>query len=346
MHESIFKSSLRSFFRSFSGLLGIAIALTVFVVAVGMFGQSDSLPLPAKVRICPDAEGHRVPLPESAPVLVRLDFHGVIGQGDLSAENVQNLLLDAHGDMFKEGRVKGLLLHMNTPGGYAEDSDVIYRAIMGFKKKYNIPVYAYVEGLCASGGMYIASAADKIYADPGSVIGSVGVLLGPTFNFSGAMQNWGVQSLTLTEGKDKDALNPFRPWKEGEDASIRAVVEALYKRFVSVVVAGRPHLDAQKLVDEYGAHVFISAEAAKLGYVDVGDTNYAMAVDDLRKTAGIEDGVSYQVIRLETAHSLLENLTEGRAAFMTGKITHEMRFGSLMGPEMAGRFLYLYAPHG
>ncbi len=345
MHESIFMSSLRSFFRCFAAFLGIAIAIGVFTLSVGMFSDTGMRPSQAQMRICPDAEGQRNLLPSTAPVILRIDFHGIIGQGDLAAEKIQNLLLDSQEDAMK-GRVKGVLLHMNTPGGYAQDSDVIYRALMEYKKKHNIPLYVYVEGLCASGGMYIASAGDKIYADPSSVIGSVGVILGPTFNFSGAMQNLGIQSLTLTQGKDKDALNPFRPWKEGEDSSIKCVLEATYARFVSVVVAGRPHLDKQKLVDEYGAHIYISAEAQKLGYVDVGDTSYEVAMHDLKTSGGIEEGTAYQVIRLETAHSLLEDITQGKSPLVHGKISHEMRFGSWMTPEMSGQILYLYAPHG
>ena len=68
-----------------------------------------------------------------------------------------------------------------APGGAADDSVGIYRALCEYKKKYNVPIYAFVDGLCASGGMYIACAADKIYATPSSVIGSVGVIMGPLF---------------------------------------------------------------------------------------------------------------------------------------------------------------------
>ncbi|MFI5264393.1 MAG: S49 family peptidase, partial [Candidatus Kapaibacterium sp.] len=85
---------------------------------------------------------------------------------------------------FKNNRVKGILLYMDTPGGYSTDSDTIYRLLMEYKKQYKVPIYAYVDGLCASGGMYIAITADKIMASDTSLIGSIGVIA-PTFmNFT------------------------------------------------------------------------------------------------------------------------------------------------------------------
>ncbi len=346
LRESIFVSAVRSFCTCFGALLGIALASLVVIFALTLFSNPEILPEKSQLLICADAEGKRAILPASDPAILRIDFHGVIGEGDLSSEKIENLLLDSREDLLGNNRVKAVILHMNTPGGVASDSDAIYRALMNYKKKYNVPIYAYVDGICASGGVYITSAADKIYADASSVIGSVGVLLGPTFNVSQAMDKWGIQSLTLTEGKDKDMLNPFRPWAPGEDQSLRDVLAALYERFVSIVAASRPQLDRIKLVNEYGAQVYIASQALNLGYIDEANADYNTALTDLVKAAGIAEQAKYQVVQLQPPRTLFSTLAQGRSPLLTGKLTHTFQWGAHQSSEMSGKFLYLYTPNG
>lgn len=338
--ESIFANAIRSFCTSFSTLAGALVGVIVIVILAMMFLGSNYLPPKSEPLIMPDAQGNRELLPLNTPVILRIDFHGVIGMGDLTGEKIQNILLDSREDMFKEGRVKAILLHMNTPGGTVTDADDIYRALLNYKAKYNVPIYVYVDGLCASGGMYIASAADKIYSSPAGTIGSIGVIMGPTFNFSDLMAKWGVSSLTLTEGKDKDALNPFRPWKPGEEESLKAITSAMYERFVNIVVAARPKLNKQKLVDEYGAHVFIAKEAEELGYVDVAGVDCSRALTALAHAAGIEENSSYQVMLLTPPRPLFPDLSQANSK----KMVHTVDLGPYMSPELAGKFLYLYQP--
>src|SRR6267154_729814 len=158
--------------------------------------------------------------------------------------------------------------------------------------------------------MYIASATDKILASPSSVIGSIGVILGPTFNFSGLMDKYGVQALTITQGKDKDMLNPFRPWQPGEDASLRNITLNLYDRFVSIVTTARPNLDRDKLINEYGAQVFVAENAQMLGYIDNGNADYDTAISELAKAAKIPENDMYQVLTIEPMHPFLSDLAQ------------------------------------
>ena len=338
--ESIFVHSVRSFFSSLFVLLGVAVGLFLVVLGLSFFSAGKMLPERATVTILPDAQGNRDMLSYTAPVILRLDVHGVIGMTDLLHENVETVLLDSREGLLQAGRVKAILLHLNTPGGTDCDSDEIYRALVAYKKKYTVPVYAYVDCICASGGMYIACAADKIYASPTAVVGSVGVVMGPAFNFSQAMEKVGVQALTLSEGKDKDSLNPFRPWQQGEDESFRVILSHVYNRFVNVVTEARPRIDKAKLQGEYGAHVFIASEAEEYGYIDRANSSYNEALADLAKEAGI--GEKYQVVRLQLPKSFLEELVQGR--LFSGKLTHRLDLGAPSTPELAGKFLYLYQP--
>lgn len=311
--ESVFVATMRSFFKSVAVILGVAFGIGIAVAGAGaLMGPNINSPK-SQVVLMPDAQGDRALLPETAPVILRLDFHGVIGVGDLTSEKIENLLLDSQETFLKDHRIKAILLHMDTPGGAATDSDTIYRALMSYKTKHNIPIYAYVDGLCASGGMYIASAADKIYSSHASVIGSVGVLMGPNFNFSDAMTKYGVSAITLTEGKDKDTMNPFRPWKPDEDAPLKAVMATLYDQFVTIVSKARPKLTKELLINTYGARVFAAQEAAQHGYIDEWDSDYSETMKALATAAQIEEKDQYQVVQLVPPHTFLKDFAQSMA---------------------------------
>lgn len=340
--ESIFVGALRSFCKSIAAILGIAIGAAIVLIGFSIVLGPNYYPPKSQPMILPDAVGNREMLPGNSPVVLCIDFHGVIGLGDLTSEKITNVLLDSQEDFLRGGRVKAVLLNMNTPGGSAVDSDAIYRALTKYKQKYNIPIYAYVDGLCASGGMYIACAADKIYATEASLIGSVGVILGPNFNFADAMTRYGISALTITEGKDKDELNPFRPWKPDEGASLKDAMDIFYTRFVSIVTTARPNITKDKLVNEYGAHVFAAKIAEKLGYVDFGTSDYAEAVQALAAAAQLTEKENYQVIRLSPPRPFFNDLTQ---SFSPSKMIHSML--GLNSPDLSelhGKFLYYYQP--
>jgi signal peptide peptidase SppA len=343
--ESIFVNAVRSFLSCFAAILGILIGVCVFFIGL-MFitGPTVIPPKQCDILVAADANGKRDLLPATAPVVLKIDIKGIIGQGDLTVDNIQNLLWDSREGILQHGRVKAIFLNINSPGGVASDADGIYRALMAYKEKYQVPIYAFVENLCASGGMYIACAADKIYASETSIIGSVGVILGPNFNVSGLLDRYGVKALSITEGKDKDMLSPYRPWVPGEDASIRAITADLYETFVSIVAAARPQLDKTKLINEYGAQIYSTKKAQEYGYIDVADTTYYTAMTDLVKAAGLKDPNFYQVFQLQIPHSFIAALTETKLSLLQGKITHEFQIGPYINSELSGKFLYLYQP--
>jgi ClpP class serine protease len=192
--------------------------------------------------------------------------------------------------------------------------------------------------------MYIASAAEKTFATPISIVGSVGVVLGPMFNFSQAMEKYGVQAMTMTEGKDKDMLNPFRAWVPGEDRSLRAVTVAMYDRFIDTFTAARPKVDREKLINEYGAQIYIAAEGERIGYIDDANGTYSGALTELAAAAGIKEGEEYQVIKIEPLRSFLADLAGGNSPLWTGKIMHSFQVSPQMNPSLSGKFLYLYDP--
>lgn len=341
--ESIFKSTFRAFFKTFAVIFGLIVALVLVVLLMDLTEDSIKKPEKGELLVSADAEGNRKILDESAPVILKLNIKGIIGERPLTTHTIENLLLDIDDSSIKKERIKGLLLDINTPGGLSTDSAGIFHAIKVFKAKHKIPVYAFVDGICASGGMYIGAVADQIFATSESIVGSIGARMGPFFNVAEGMEKLGIKSITITDGKDKDMLNPFRPWKEGEESSVRDLVKADYERFVSHMSLTRPRLDKEKLINEYGANVYDSAKAKEFGFIDVSGALYIQALEALVKAAEIPADKKYQVLEIKVKESFLKEALENRNTLLKGKIVHTFETGSIFKPEMSGKLLYLYS---
>ena len=343
MRESIFVSAVRSFCRSFFSLCGIFLALVFGAVLYGIVASPYEPEERTEMKILPDLQGNRTLVSATAPVVLHIDIAGMIGEpGKLDTEVVTNILLDSQAGPFRGERVKAILLRLDTPGGTVTDSDNIYRMLKKYKEKYKVPVYAYVEGLCASGGMYIACAADVIYASPSSVVGSVGVLAGPFFNVSDTLTRYGVQAKLLTEGTDKADLNPFEPWKPGEADVIQAILASAYERFMSIVSGARPNLTRDKLLNVYGARIYDAATAQQYGYIDNCDADGDSVLAALLEAAKIDPSKPYQVVQLVPKHTLLTALMQGEASSIVRRAACSVL--GLPSFEIQEPCAYLYKP--
>lgn len=340
--ESIFVSSLRSFARFFFAVCGIFLAVGLCSFLYSMVASPALTEMKTTLEVLPNAEGDRSIVAPTAPAILQVNIEGVIGDPNrVNTKSIENILLDSQAGLLQKGRVRGILLYFNTPGGAVVDSDNIYRMLQDYKAKYKVPIYGYVDGMCASGGMYIACSTDKIFASPASIIGSVGVLLGPFMNFYEGLQKIGVTSRTLTQGIDKDMMSPFRPWKEGEDASLKNVMGFFYQRFVDLVAGARPKLDKTKLINQYGAQVFNCVEAESLGYIDEAMSNREAALTALLQAAGVDPAQPYQVVELTPKKDWVAQLVQGSSPLFTGKVTHTVDTGDSFLKDQCA---YLYQP--
>lgn len=345
--ESIFVSSLRGFFKTLFVMLGLFAAFFLGSIFLSVFSPVYHPVAKTTLQILPDLEENRALAPLNSPVILQINIHGVIGDFANSGPNhvtstlIHDALLDSRDGFLQNNRVKGILLHFDTPGGSAIDSDNIYRLLMRYKELYNVPIYGYVNGLCASGGMYIASAADRLFCGPAGIVGSVGVRIGPFFNVYDTMTKWGIQSKTITEGIDKDSLNPVRPWKPDEDANIKGIVAVLYQQFVDIVTQARPHLNKTKLIEEYGAKIFDGVRGLEYGYVDGADVSYQAALLALMEAVQIDPRQPYQVVELRPKHSLLEELFSAKSPLLSGKLEHRASLPH-QSTERDEQILFLY----
>jgi len=208
------------------------------------------------------AKNSRLTTAESYTALI--DINGIILQGaEASADNIIPALQDA----FEDKKVKGIILRCNTPGGSPVQSSYIYNEIRRLRTLHkDKKVIAVAADLCASGGYYIVAAADEIYANKSSLVGSIGVRM-KSFGVVEAMKKLGIESRELTAGENKAILDPFKPQKEADKIFIKKMLANTHKHFIDAVKAGRG--DRLKDDPDIFSGLFWTGEDAKaLGLID------------------------------------------------------------------------------
>lgn len=200
-----------------------------------------------------------------------IDIQGIIGAGaDVDAESVVSSLQAA----FENKRTKGLILRINSPGGSPVQSGIINDEIKRLRALHpEVPVYAVVEDICASGGYYIAAAADEIYVDKASIVGSIGVLM-DGFGFTGTMEKLGVERRLMTAGENKAILDPFSPPNEQHQQFAQNMLDEIHQQFIGIVREGRG--ERLKETPETFSGLFWTGEASiKMGLADgLGSSEY------------------------------------------------------------------------
>ncbi len=200
-----------------------------------------------------------------------VDLVGVIAPGsEASAEHVTEGLQNA----FKDKNTQGVILRINSPGGSPVQAGYINDEIRRLRVLYpKIPIYAVVEDICASGGYYVAAAADKIYVDKASVVGSIGVLMNG-FGFTGTMEKLGVERRLLTAGKNKGFLDPFSPLDASQKEYAQNMLADIHQQFIKVVREGRGQR-LKESADTFSGLMWTGEKSIALGLADAtGSVDY------------------------------------------------------------------------
>jgi protease-4 len=202
---------------------------------------------------------------------------GEIGsETQASAENVMSSMRLA----LEDSGSQALVLLINSPGGSPVQAGLINDEIIRLRALHNKPIYAVVEESCASAAYYIAAAADQIYVDKASIVGSIGVLM-DGFGFTGLMDKLGVERRLMTAGANKGFLDPFSPQTEAQRKHAQAMLDQIHTQFIDVVKKGRG--DRLKETPEMFSGLFWSGQQA----VDLG----------LADSLGSLDGVAREVVK-------------------------------------------------
>mgnify|MGYP000870788092 CR=1 FL=1 len=249
----------------FFKLLGFAYLTVVLMLAFDWPGDTESL-----------AEGKK----HTAVI----DLTGVIShKGDASAENINAALQAA----FDDKHTAGIVLRINSPGGSPVQAGMINDEIRRLRAKHaDIPLHAVVEDICASGGYYVAAAADKIFVDKASIVGSIGVLI-DGFGFTGTMDKLGVERRLLTAGQNKGFLDPFSPQNAQQKAHAEQMLAEIHQQFIAVVRQGRG-ARLKETPDMFSGLMWSGAKSLELGLADEFGTVESIA-RDVFKAESIRD---------------------------------------------------------
>ncbi|WP_455211030.1 signal peptide peptidase SppA [Kaarinaea lacus] len=205
------------------------------------------------------------------PHTALVEIDGVIAS---DSEASADLIVTGLRAAFKDKNTKGVILRINSPGGSPVQAGYVYDEIKRLREKHeNTKVYAVIVDVCASGGYYIAAAADEIYADKASLVGSIGVLMNG-FGFVGTMDKLGVERRLITAGDHKAMMDPFSPLKKEDKLHMQNMIDGVHQQFINVVKEGR----GDRLKDNpdlFSGLVWNGDESVELGLVDgLGSSSY------------------------------------------------------------------------
>jgi len=241
-----------------------------------------------------------------------VELQGVIANDEsASADNIVSALRSA----FEDEKTEGVILRINSPGGTPVQAGYIYDEIIRLREKYpETALYAVVSDMAASGGYYVASAADEIYASNSSIVGSIGVRM-DSFGVVDAMEKLGIESRTLTAGENKALLDPFTPVNEKAMVHLQTMIDEIHLQFIDAVKKGRG--DRLKEFDDlFTGLIWTGQEALEFGLVDnIGSASYVA-----REVIGAEDIVEYTV-----EEDVLERLVD-RLGASTAKMLNKEVF--------------------
>lgn len=222
-----------------------------------------------------------------------VSLNGVIqSKGEANAEKLMAALQSA----FEEKNSVGVVLRINSPGGSPVQAGMINDEIRRLRAKYpEKPLYAVVEDMCASGGYYVAVAADKIYVNKASIVGSIGVLM-DGFGFTSTMDKLGVERRLLTAGENKGFLDPFSPQAEAHKAHAQTMLNDIHQQFIDVVKTGRGKR-LKESPEMFSGLMWTGLQSVQMGLAD---------------EIGSVDSVARDVIKAEKVldYSLKDNIAE------------------------------------
>lgn len=234
---------------------------------------------------------------EGSRKILLLDISGTISEQEKSggllgrgAPSMVSQIRESLRKAEKDATLSGVILRINSPGGTVTASDIIHHDIVEFKKRKKVPVQACIMGVGASGGYYVAAAADTITAHPTAITGSIGVIM-MKFNVEGLMGKIGVEEQTVKSGDKKDIMSPFRKATPAEVRLGQEIIDQLYGRFLDVIMA-RPGntLTRDELKKAADGRVYTAGQAQRerlierIGYLDdvIADMRTAIGDSDAR----------------------------------------------------------------
>lgn len=329
--------------------LGIAAGLFIFSVVINLLSSFAFKGV--KTDVADLVAGYDQPFTEEVvkngsetSKIAILDVDGVIQDTGEAQSLLQNSGYDHQSFLKKldyvkaDHTVKGIIIRVNSPGGGVAESAEIHKKILDIKKKTKKPVYVSMGSMAASGGYYISTAANKIYASPETLTGSLGVIL-EGINYEGLAKKYGVDFVTIKSGPYKDIMSPSRQMTENERKILQEMIGNSYDGFVKVISEGRhiPVSEVKKIAD---GRIYDGRQAKKLNLID----GYGYLDDVIEKMKKDEKLKSAEVVRYTDSFGIGSLLTMNvQRMFRAGNSAEMAGLMQILAKPNSPRLMYLYA---
>lgn len=291
---------MRVFFQTFSKILGFLTAISVFLIIVAIL----------LTYLTPQTNNNFTFLSGDKNALKKIALINLAGPIISEPRNTYNLnfigqnnyiypsLINEHLNELDNENILGIVISINSPGGSVSATQEIYNILLQFKQKNQIPIYIHAKDILASGGYWLAMVGDKIFANYGTIIGSIGVK-GPDwlyYNYPTALSSGligpsvespnGIKLFSNSAGISKDIFNPFRKPTDSEISNLKIMVNDIYIDFVNLVSANRK-IEPEILVKEIGAMIF-NTKQAQQNYLIDGEKNLDQTLATLKKELKVD----------------------------------------------------------
>ncbi|MEQ6377837.1 signal peptide peptidase SppA [Bacillaceae bacterium S4-13-56] len=321
--------------------LGIAISLFLVSVGVDLLTRTLTGELFSAFSLEEDSEFQTTVYDtgKTSGNIALLDVNGeIIETGDASslfesAGYNHRAFLKTLEHAYEDSAVEGIVLRVNSPGGGVSESAEIYHFLKKYKEKYDKPLFVSMGPMAASGGYYISTPADKIFATPETLTGSIGVII-QQLNYGELTDKLGIEFETFKSGPHKDILSPTREMTEEEEEIIQQLVNNSYEDFVSVIAENR-ELNEGRVRNIADGRIYDGRQALELGLVDAHGY-LDEVIDAMREEVG-----NYQVIKYQEQSSWTSWLSGVSANVFPEKFENEVVKG-LMDSVASPRPYYLY----
>ena len=203
---------------------------------------------------------------EAGDKIAVIKIEGTISADDGYAYN-QQWLLNTIEEVTNDGNYQGILLYMNTPGGSVYETDQVYLKLKNCQEETNKPIYVSMGPMCASGGYYIASVADEIYANRNALTGSIGIIMGSSIDLTQFLERYGIKVTTITAGANKNMFSFDEPVTEEQKAIMQSVADEAYDQFTQIIAQER-QMDINQVVALADGRIYTAKQAKDNGLID------------------------------------------------------------------------------
>ena len=274
-----------------------------------------------------------------------LDISGIISENNDSGPSFQRepsmieKIKAALNKARQDDAVKGLILRINSPGGYVTKSDILYHELTEFKNAKGVKIVACLMDLGASGGYYVATVADEIIAHPTTITGSLSVIA-MKFNVKGLLDLVGIKEETVKSGRLKDIWSPFRPSSDEERRIMQDIIDSFHQRFVNVIADGRKNLTYHEIERLADGRIFTSDQALeaklidRIGYMDD-------AIDRIKSLVGIKTAT---IITYARPGTYTETIYSGTSPSLPRGLKQISLDGETLLMPSRVRMMYLWMP--